>query len=480
MPSTGQVVGDYRLIHPLGGGGFGTVWMAEHVRLGNPVAIKFATNDVDADLVARFLREAKLVAAIKHRHVVEVIDFGTEGDEAFMIMELVTGVTLSDLLTRDEYPEAGVAVQIVQQLLKAVAACHEAGVDHRDLKPENVFVESDDDGHVFVKLVDFGISKVVDPAKRARGHESVVPTHEGWIVGTPEYMSLEQARGDAATDHRADVYSVGVMLYELLSGGMPFDTENPSVVLAKVLLGSPKPFIERRPDLPALAEVVSRAMAKEPGDRFQDAKAMRDALVEAAARDLSDVRDAERAVERRGSAALDETGAERAVEDEYLLALEGLGAGGSPGRSAARWAVGLVAVLALGAGLWAWSTRSAPRPSASTLPPEAPAGAEPLDPVEGEVADAEDAPADLEPLAPPEAPAVPVLDESAETLEPPADTLEEPAAAMHSARRRSSRMNRAQMANEPTDTADVADPVGSGTPPMDETSMTGIVRELDF
>lgn len=289
MAEVGQRVGDYCLEEPLGEGGFGEVWAASHVRLGHRVAIKFADTSEDPERRERFLREARLAASVKHRHVVEVIDFGSVGDETFMVMELATGRTWGDyIVDGDVDPE--LAVRVLTQLCKAVEACHRQGVVHRDLKPENVFVDVDEDGGVFVKLVDFGISKATAGAKED-GRRSAVPTREGHIIGTPEYMAPEQARGESDIDVRADVYSLGVMLYEAFCGELPYDGPNPGVVVARVLLGTCVPMVERRPDLPVVAALIDRAIEREREDRIETVRALRIQLQEAAQEDLQLDRD---------------------------------------------------------------------------------------------------------------------------------------------------------------------------------------------
>lgn len=489
MPSAGQLIGDYRLLEPLGHGAFGAVWLAEHSRLQNPVAIKFAS-EVDRERVERFLREARLVAAIKHRHVVEVIDFGTDGDDAYMIMEFVTGQTLADLMDLETL-DPRVAVEIVSQLLKAAEACHRAGVVHRDFKPDNVFVEFDDDGQAFVKLVDFGISKVVDPEQRKRGRKSVIPTHEGRIVGTPEYMAPEQARGDVEVDHRADIYSLGAIMYELLTGRMPFDGPTPSVIVAQVLLGAPKPMADLRPDLPGLTAVVERAMAKERDERFMDVRAMRIALAEAAEVDLGMIREhvsGRLRLSTPGFAMLASPPPEKPpAADESAAtmdALEGFdGFGGPvlarPGRTGARWwALGAGVVILLGGLAWALLPRGggagpasdrttgvAPTEDGSDGADRSGDSAQPRETVE------------TTPTTVPEPPVMAAeLDEPQETTEGQA-----PEPSPREVRRRPSANDSSRNDEGDDPTSEMNEPSEMGSPREERPpGMTGVVRELDF
>ncbi|MGF1464827.1 MAG: serine/threonine-protein kinase [Sandaracinaceae bacterium] len=276
------VGGRYRLETPIGTGGMATVWKATHLALNRRVAVKFIDRPAHtARTRERFLREARVAAAVHHRNVVDIIDFGTTDDgRPYMVMELLVGETLADRMDRAPPLGVGSALAIMARLLSGLGAVHDAGIVHRDLKPENVFLVADPDG-VFPKLLDFGVSRAV---AKAGNLESVYPTTDNAIVGTPQYMSPEQARGLKDLDHRADLWSAGVMLFELLTGRLPFDAEVVGDVLIMVATSEPPDFAELRPDLAGpLEHVVKRAMSRRRHARYQDAREMRADLLSAGA-----------------------------------------------------------------------------------------------------------------------------------------------------------------------------------------------------
>jgi serine/threonine-protein kinase len=267
--------GKYRLEKAIAAGGMARVWRAMHVTLNRPVAVKFvepwgATRE---ERIERFLREAQVAASVRHKNVVDIIDFGAvalgaKGEaEPYMVMELLDGETLDERLQRGPMTNEE-AVDVALQMLSGLDAVHKAGIVHRDLKPGNVFLTEDADG-VFARLLDFGISQ----------DESDTRAHERIVVGTPEYMSPEQAYGDPL-DARSDLYSVGVLLYEMLSGVLPFEDTDPQAVVELVANGTPMPLVELRPDIPEICSVVAKAMAHEVGERFETARDMRRALLE--------------------------------------------------------------------------------------------------------------------------------------------------------------------------------------------------------
>ncbi len=275
------LAGKYRLGEVIGSGGMGSVHRATHVLLHRPVAVKLMHASDDPNLGERFLHEARVAAAARHPNVVDIIDFGTTDDgQPFMVMELLEGRTLRELyesgieLTLDEQ------IDVMVQVLKGLEAVHRAGIVHRDLKPANVFLTEQEDGTVRARLLDFGISFTVDTA-------TVVDDdpNRRLIAGTPEYMSFEQCEGRTDIDERADVHAIGVMLYEMLSGGvLPFEGENPGAVLFQVMACQHTPLIELRPDLPELCALVERCMAPDREDRPQSARDLRKALLLAAGR----------------------------------------------------------------------------------------------------------------------------------------------------------------------------------------------------
>ena len=261
-----------------------TIWRAVHMDLARPVAVKFLTikgNERDR-VREQFLAEARLAASVRHRNVVDIIDFGTaDGDVPYMVMELLEGTILADRLTDGPPLHVGEFIRIIADTLTGLQAVHDAGIVHRDVKPENVFLVRDSDGSVYPKLLDFGISRVDRNARTSV--RSSVPTMDGLIVGTPHYMSPEQARGLKDIDYRTDVYSMGVMLYEGLSGQLPFDSENPGDLLVMVTTQAATPLATLRPELgQAISDVIERAMARARDGRWSTALEMRDALVSAA------------------------------------------------------------------------------------------------------------------------------------------------------------------------------------------------------
>jgi serine/threonine protein kinase len=278
----------YRLDALIGEGGMASVWRAWDLTLQRPVAVKllFAREShTEEVLVDRFLREARIAASVQHRNVINIVDFGTtlEG-QPFMVMELLEGETLAARLRRQKPLPVADVVQIGHLTLRGLGAVHSAGIIHRDLKPENVYLKNEG-GVVYPKILDFGISRSIDPPN---GPRSALTTREGVIVGTPEYMSPEQARGVKQIDYRTDIYSMGVVLYESLTGKIPFTSENVGDLIIKIVTGSATPVHELAPSVPrAVSDVVSRAMARLPGDRFLDAAEMQEALLAACRSALS-------------------------------------------------------------------------------------------------------------------------------------------------------------------------------------------------
>ncbi|HEY4244371.1 MAG TPA: serine/threonine-protein kinase [Kofleriaceae bacterium] len=270
------LVDRYRVIRVVGRGGMGVVYEAEHTGLGKRIAIKLMLEKYaqDPEAVARFQREALAASRIGNPHIIEVMDIGVAPDgRSFVVMELLDGLPLSQVLEQTGPMPPWRAIGIMRQVLRAVGAAHAKGIVHRDLKPDNIFISSRDDQHDFVKLLDFGISKVVDPDAA-----NTKLTTTGVVMGTPLYMAPEQALGNAV-DHRADVYACGVMLYELLAGHPPFQGPSFAALIAKLLTEQPKSLNEVRPGLPlALVKSVDRALAKEPADRFPSAELFAAAL----------------------------------------------------------------------------------------------------------------------------------------------------------------------------------------------------------
>ncbi len=270
----------YEVERLLGMGGFGSVYRAKHVHTGATVALKLLKRSLGADqgMLERFLREARAAASVGSEHIVGVLDAGLATDgQAFLALEFLDGSDLKDLATNEgPLPHLRV-VMIVLQVLEGLAAAHAKDIVHRDMKPANVFVvrRRDERGveRDFIKLLDFGISKMHGDA----GTSGLTMT--GVAMGTPSYMAPEQFFDARSVDGRADLYSVSAMLYELLSGKLPFDAESYAHLIVKVRTEQAAPLNQVAPQVPmALAQVVTVGLAKEPHQRWQSAKEFGDAL----------------------------------------------------------------------------------------------------------------------------------------------------------------------------------------------------------
>jgi serine/threonine-protein kinase len=268
-----MIAGKYRLDRPLARGGMGSVWVARHLALDMPVAIKFMDASIASldEALVRFEREAKLSARIRSPHVVEILDYGTDLGRPYIAMELLLGEHLGERLRREGRLALPDAATIVVQVAKALRRAHEAGVVHRDLKPANVFLSRFDDEEI-VKLLDFGI------AKSGWGDDAEV-TKTGVVLGSPSYMSPEQVRGIKYIDHRSDLWSLGVLLYRALTGQMPFQGES-NLDVALRIAGEPYPLATSvAPDLPIeVDDLFARALARDREERFQSAREMAAAI----------------------------------------------------------------------------------------------------------------------------------------------------------------------------------------------------------
>jgi serine/threonine protein kinase len=263
-----EVDGRYRVIELIGEGGMGKVYLAEHVEIGKRVALKVLHPSYSRmpDLVERFRREARAASKIGHPNIVDVTDSGTTGDgSVYFVMEFLEGVELGSVIEREGAIEVSRSLRIATQICRALAAAHAQGIVHRDLKPENVFLITRDGAADVVKVLDFGIAKTTE-AEAARERRLTSP---GMAMGTPEYMSPEQAAGRPA-DARCDVYALGAIMYEMTTGIPPYSGDNFMEILTKKATQDPPPPTTVRPELaPQVSDLVMAAMARNPDSRPQ-------------------------------------------------------------------------------------------------------------------------------------------------------------------------------------------------------------------
>jgi serine/threonine protein kinase len=276
-PVAGQIISDrYRLNEVIGRGGMGVVLSGQDLKLARDVAVKFLDPDhlENEQSLDRFQREAKAAGQIGHENICDVRDIGTTSEGApYIVMELLEGESLARLMAREKQLSTRQAVDIIRQALAGLQAVHDLGLVHRDLKPENIFLCSGGGGQLRVKLLDFGISKHLHEMGDLR------LTKTGTVMGSPYYMSPEQARGSEHIDSRSDLWSLGVILYEALCGQMPFQGPNYNQVMVKIITETPTQPRELRSDLcPALEKVLHQALTKERVRRFPSADAFADAL----------------------------------------------------------------------------------------------------------------------------------------------------------------------------------------------------------
>lgn len=268
-PLLGRVFdGKYRLDERLGGGGMGTVYRATHVLIDRQVALKVLSQRFVGDQTAqqRFRREARAAGRMQHPNAVTVTDFGaTEDGYLYIVMELLEGRTLRDLLAHEAPLDPARAVSLILQACAAVGAAHEVGLIHRDLKPANIFIEQRPNLPAVVKVLDFGVAKF---AVEEHEDDYDTLTQVGAIIGTPRYMAPEQCSGAAQLTPAADVYSLGIILYEMLTGVVPFNADTPLAIALKQVSQPPPPLREVIPSLPEPIErVVLHALQKNPSDR---------------------------------------------------------------------------------------------------------------------------------------------------------------------------------------------------------------------
>jgi serine/threonine-protein kinase len=266
--------GKYVVRSILGEGGMGTVFEAEHITIGRSVAVKVLHPNQarKKDAVRRFHQEARAAGAIGHPNICEVYDLGTLDDGSpYLVMERLQGETLADRIGAEGGLPFDDVIDILTQVLSGLVAAHEKGIVHRDIKPENVFLTRRVGCPPLCKLLDFGVSKVIGSLIGGK-EEDLELTRTGMVMGTPYYMSPEQARGDRNLDARVDLYACGVILYEALTGRRPFTAANYNALLLQILSTKPKPARELRPALPGgFDAVLDKAMARSRDDRYRSA-----------------------------------------------------------------------------------------------------------------------------------------------------------------------------------------------------------------
>jgi hypothetical protein len=262
----GRRVGRYEILRPLGQGGMGAVYLARDPSLGREVAIKVLLPEFASDRqrVSRFKQEAKAASALNHPNILTLHEIGEADGQLYIVAEHIQGDTLRSLIRQQKLTPAA-SVRIAGQIAAALIAAHHAGIVHRDIKPANVMVRNDG----LVKVLDFGLAK---PAQSNAETSELVATRPGLVMGSAGYMSPEQARGHA-TDARADLWSLGVVLYEMLTGSAPFHATSRADILANVIRQEPQPLAERLPDAPPeLSRIVGKSLRKDAGERYQTAQ----------------------------------------------------------------------------------------------------------------------------------------------------------------------------------------------------------------
>ncbi len=281
MDVIGTQIGNYKIVSAIGQGAMGYVFAAEHATMGRRAAVKLIREEhgKNSEISARFVNEARAINAIGHPNIVEVTDVGLAGDRRYLVMELLEGETLEERLVRLHRLPPEHALHIALQVSDALAAAHDLGIVHRDLKPDNVFLIERGGREDYVKVLDFGIAKLIQEETAPQAANLTTP---GMVVGTPQYMSPEQCMADEALDHRSDIYSLGIVLYRMLTGVLPFGlrpTEHAMRYLFAHVNKPPTPLRTVVPEITEhLEEAVLRAIAKDPADRYQSMRAFATAL----------------------------------------------------------------------------------------------------------------------------------------------------------------------------------------------------------
>jgi eukaryotic-like serine/threonine-protein kinase len=275
--ASGQSIGNYRILNKIGTGGMGAVYLAEHPLIGKRVALKVIHRELagNREVVSRFFQEARAVNKIGNEHIVEIHDFGVtpEGDH-FYIMEYLEGRTLASVLSHEDALDVMRSLHIGAQIANALAAAHAAGIIHRDLKPDNIMLMARLGDQDFIKVLDFGLAKVFSAA-------TAVKTAAGVLLGTPQYMSPEACESKRDIDHRTDIYALGVLLFQMMTGALPFDGESMGEVLIKQVTTLPPAPRALNPAIPpSVEQILLRCLAKRVDARFATMLQLREALLD--------------------------------------------------------------------------------------------------------------------------------------------------------------------------------------------------------
>ena len=363
--SDGELIGAYKVRSKIGNGGMGTVYLGEHALLGRKAAIKVLNPSVsnDEEVVQRFFNEARAVTQISDPGIVQVFDYGLHTDgSAFIVMELLEGVPLDERIRTLGRMEIGEALQLVRMACTSLAAAHLKGIVHRDLKPENLFIVTDPAvlGGERAKILDFGIAKL------SRDDSGTLRTRTGFVMGSPVYMSPEQCRATAEVDPRSDIYSLGCVMFSMLTGRPPFDEASAAELIA-AHLREPAPLASKfRPELPPeIDEILDRCLAKHPDDRYSSMVDLAGAIDAALGQPVRT------APVVRGSMPVINTGAIRSSTVTTLSRASGqLTAIERPRRA---WLIGIVvAGIAMGAGVVILVQRGASGSEQPAKPPPPP------------------------------------------------------------------------------------------------------------
>lgn len=274
-PASGLVIaGKYRLQRQMGAGGMGSVWLAEHMTLGSPVAVKLLHTEIaDAGTLSRFTAEAKAAARLRSPHVVQILDHGVDGETPFIVMERLEGESLGERLLRSPGPDFEETLTILTHTVRAVTRAHEAGIVHRDLKPDNIFLHLNDDEFV-AKVLDFGIAKVQPEFLTDLSPQ----TSTGMLIGSPYYMSPEQAEGRRDLDWRSDLWALGIITYECMTGVLPYKEDTLGKMLVKLIKDEPLPPSSIAAVPEGFDAWFARANCKDRDARYQSAKEMLEAF----------------------------------------------------------------------------------------------------------------------------------------------------------------------------------------------------------